>query len=71
MFDLELLLGTAPWGSGLEWVLRVPWSVVEGEWMGRSFGWGRRDRGPVSRWMWRDGGPSLLGGLGAGFGPRF
>jgi hypothetical protein len=32
--------------------------------VGRSFGWDRKSRGPVSQQVWHDGDPSLLGGPG-------
>jgi hypothetical protein len=36
-----------PWGSGLEQVLLIPLCVVEGDWIGWSFGWDRKNHGPV------------------------
>ena len=43
-----------PWGSGLEY--------IKGDCMGRSFGWDRKNRGPVSQQVWHDKDPSLLKG---------
>jgi hypothetical protein len=34
--------------------------VVRGDWMGRSFGRDRKNRGPVSQQVWHDKDPSLL-----------
>jgi hypothetical protein len=39
-----------------------PLPVVRGDWIGRSFGWDRKNRGPVSQQVWHDKDPSLLKG---------
>ena len=51
-----------PWGYGLEQVPSIPLRVVRGNWMGRSFGWDRKNQGPVSQQVWHDKYTSLLKG---------
>jgi hypothetical protein len=51
-----------PWGSWLEYILFILTCVVRGNWMGRSFRWDRRNRGPVSHQVWYDKDPSLFKG---------
>ena len=48
-----------PWGSGWQ-RSSLPCLVVRGHWMGRPYGWGRKNRGPGSRQVWHDKDPSLL-----------
>jgi hypothetical protein len=50
-----------PWGTGLEYILHIPLCVIRGDWIGRSIGWDRKNRDPVSQ-VWHDRDPSLLKG---------
>jgi hypothetical protein len=60
---INFIESEAPLGSGLEQVLRIPMRVVRGDWMGRSFEWDRKNRGPVSQQVRHDfKDPSLLKG---------
>ena len=43
-------------------VPRFPFVVVEEDLMGRSFGWGHKNRGPVSQQVWHDKDLSLIKG---------
>jgi hypothetical protein len=42
--------------------LSYPLCVVRGDWMKWSFQWQRRNRGPLSQWVWHDKDPFLLKG---------
>ena len=70
MFDLELLLGTAPWGSGNGSSASpgVSWKV--NGWGGPSGGAGGTGV-PCRGGCGAMGVPPCSGALGAGFGPRF
>jgi hypothetical protein len=66
-FILQECIGVSKYSdlwSRLELVLHIPLCytlcVVRGNWMGWSFGWDRKKRGPVSRRVWHDKDPSLL-----------
>jgi hypothetical protein len=62
-FLLQIFMSkNTPWGSGLEKILHIPSCVVRGDWMGRSFGWDRKNWGPESQHVWHDKDPSLLKG---------
>jgi hypothetical protein len=56
------------WGSASDNVLRITKRVVGGYWMGRSFGWDRKNWDPVSQQVWHDKDPSLWS---AGHRPKF
>ena len=46
----------------LQFLQSVPMRVARGDWLGRSFGWDRKNRGPMSQQVWHDKDPSLLKG---------